>query len=134
LRDGRAVGESEGAVVGSRAALNDAVLRASCDTTSGGRLPARRGLNTEWKVSGEIVVAVAWLSDTVIASDDDVGAEGVAGTEGSVRIVCWADESTGGWVVCDLRARDSGRGGEEESRVHHFACIQDEVFTRGGLV
>lgn len=99
MRDGGAVWESEGAVVGSGTALNDAVLRASCDTASGGRLPARRGLNTEWEVSGEIVVAVAWLSDTVLASDDDVSAEGVASTEGSIGLICWTDEGTGGWVA-----------------------------------
>ncbi len=79
--------------------MHDTVLRASCDAAGGRRLPARSIIHTKWGIAGEVVIAVAWLSDAVLTSDDDVGAEGVAGTVGSIRIACWAGEGASGWVA-----------------------------------
>lgn len=91
-------------------------------------MPTLRRTNTKWEVSSKVIVAVTWLADTVCASDDDVRAQRVASTEGSVGLIGWADELSGSSVIGDLRTGKGGRGDEEESRVHHLVCIQKEVF------
>jgi hypothetical protein len=76
-------------------------------------------VHSDGEVSGEVVVAVAWLTDTVGAADDDVGLEGLAGAESTVEIVGRTGEDSSSGVVCVLGAGDGSRGNEESS-VHHF--------------
>jgi hypothetical protein len=62
-------------------------------------LPAGSIVDSDGEVSGEIVIAVAWLTDTVVAADDDVGLERLAGAEGTVESVGGTGEDSGGGVV-----------------------------------
>jgi hypothetical protein len=48
------------------------------------------------RIAREVVIAVAGLTDAVIAADDDVGRERVASAEVTVGCVGRADELTGG--------------------------------------
>jgi len=62
-------------------------------------LPAGSIVYSDGEVSREIVVAVAGLTDTVVAADDDVGLEGLAGAEGTIESVGRTCEDSGGGVV-----------------------------------
>jgi hypothetical protein len=62
-------------------------------------LPAGSIVDSDGEVSGEIVIAVAWLTDTVVAADDDVGLEGLAGAECTVESVGGTGEDSGGGVA-----------------------------------
>lgn len=50
-------------------------------------MPARGVVDPHWEVTSKIVIAVAWLTDAVGASNDDVGGQGIAGTEGGIGVV-----------------------------------------------
>jgi hypothetical protein len=76
-------------------------------------------VHSDGEVSGEIVIAVAWLTDTVVAADDDVGLKRLAGAEGTIEVVGRTGEDSGSGVVCVLSTGDGSRG-DEESSVHHF--------------
>jgi hypothetical protein len=102
-------------------------------------LPASSATNTEWEVAGEVVVTVAWLTDTICTPDDDVGAERIAGTESTIGGACWTCVFASGGVIGDLGAGNGGRSGEEESSVPHFefvlysrSSIQEVVDRVGG--
>lgn len=97
-------------------------------------MPARRIVNTLWEVSGEVVIAVTRLSNTVLASDDDVAAERITSTEGSIGLVYRTGECACCWIICDLRTGNRGRGSEDEGSVHHFDNVlmgypKSSVFT-----
>jgi hypothetical protein len=62
-------------------------------------LPAGSIVYSDGEVSREIVVAVAWLTDTVVAADDDVGLEGLASAEGAIESVGGTGEGPGGGVA-----------------------------------
>jgi len=62
-------------------------------------LPAGSIVYANREVSGEVVIAVAWLTDTVVAADDDVGLEGLTSAEGTVESVGRTCEDSGGGVV-----------------------------------
>jgi len=62
-------------------------------------LPAGSIVYSDGEVSREIVVAVAGLTDTVVAADDDVGLEGLAGAESTIESVGRAGEDSGSRVV-----------------------------------
>jgi hypothetical protein len=62
-------------------------------------LPAGSIVYADGEVSREVVIAVAWLTDTVVAADDDVGLEGLAGAEGTIESVRRTCEDAGGGVV-----------------------------------
>ncbi len=60
---------------------------------------ARSIIYAERRIAGEIVIAVARLTDPVGTANDDVGHEGFAGAEITVGIVGGADPLTGGGVA-----------------------------------
>lgn len=62
-------------------------------------MPAGSIVYSDGEVSGEVVIAVAWLTDTIVAADDDVGLEGLAGAEGTIESVGRTGEGSGGGVV-----------------------------------
>jgi hypothetical protein len=62
-------------------------------------LPAGSIVYSDGEVSREIVVAVAWLTDTVVAADDDVGLEGLASAEGAIESVGGTGKDPGGGVA-----------------------------------
>jgi hypothetical protein len=62
-------------------------------------LPAGSIVYSDGEVSREIVVAVAGLTDTVVAADDDVGLEGLASAEGAIESVGGTGENSGGRVA-----------------------------------
>jgi hypothetical protein len=76
-------------------------------------------VHSDGEESGEVVIAVAWLTDTVGTADDDVGLEGLASAESTIEIVGRTGEDTSRGVVCVLGTGDGSRGNEESS-VHHF--------------
>lgn len=62
-------------------------------------MPAGSVVYADGEVAGEVVIAVAWLTDTVVASNDDVSLEGLAGAEGAVESVGRTCENSSGGVV-----------------------------------
>ena len=62
-------------------------------------MPAGSIVYSDREVSREIVVAVAGLTDTVVAADDDVGFEGLAGAESTVESVGGTGENSSGRVA-----------------------------------
>jgi hypothetical protein len=62
-------------------------------------LPAGSVVYSDGKVAREVVIAVAWLTDTIVAADDDVGLEGLAGAEGTVESIRGTGEGSGSGVV-----------------------------------
>jgi hypothetical protein len=62
-------------------------------------LPAGCIVYSDGEVSREIVIAVAGLTDTVVASDDDVGLEGLAGAESTIESIGGTGEDSAGGVV-----------------------------------
>jgi len=59
-------------------------------------LPARGIVDTDGRIAGEVVIAVARATNTIHTADDDVGGERVAGAESAVGVAGRADELTGG--------------------------------------
>jgi hypothetical protein len=59
-------------------------------------LPALSKVHAERRVAGEVVIAVAGLTNSVIAANDDVGRERITSTEVTVGCVCGADELASG--------------------------------------
>ena len=62
-------------------------------------MPAGSIVYSDGEVSREIVVAVAGLTDTVVAADDDVGLEGLASAERTIESVSRTGEGSGGGVA-----------------------------------
>jgi hypothetical protein len=56
-------------------------------------------VHSNWEISGEVVITVAWLTDTVVAADDDVGLKRLAGAESTVEIVRGTGEDSGSGVA-----------------------------------
>jgi membrane-bound ClpP family serine protease len=94
----RAAGKSEWS--GSH---DETVLLTSSVTRSIGSLPAQCAYGALRGIAVKVVVAIAGLSDTVGATDDDVRGQGFADAEGSIWHICRADRLKGGIVVGDLR-------------------------------
>lgn len=111
-----AVGKGDGSVAASaRSALNyaaasvslrlwrwesrNSLLGASCITGSSRCLPAGRIVDANWRVAREVVIAVAGLADAVVAANDDVRCQRVAGTESTIGSTGRADELVGGGVA-----------------------------------
>lgn len=90
-------------------------------------MPAGSTTDTIREVSSQIVIAVAWLTHAIGATNDNVGGERVAGAVVAIR-VSRAGEATTGRVVCDLGIGDCSSS-EDKSRVHHVGC----VFKMGGF-
>jgi hypothetical protein len=98
------------------ASIDDAVLGAASIASGVRRLPAWRIPQTCWWCSGEVIVAIAGLTDSVRASNNDVCGLRCASTEsGAIRKACWTGEDSSGRVVCDwaLGRDEGGRSGEE---------------------
>lgn len=79
------------------------LLGASSITSHVGCLPARSIVDTEWEEPGKVVIAVAGLADTAVATNDDVGLQGTVAfggsTESSIRVLLGTGEFTGGGVA-----------------------------------
>lgn len=59
-------------------------------------MPAWSVVYASREVAGEIVIAVTWLADTVAASNDDIGSQGVAGAVSTVWISSAGEDASGG--------------------------------------
>jgi hypothetical protein len=70
-------------------------------------------------VSIQIVIAVAWLTHAVVASNDDGAAKGVCGAIGTIRIQNTSKYACGRIVSEALGCSSSGRGREENDGVEH---------------
>lgn len=71
----------------------NSLLGASCITSSRRSLVTRSVVHAERWLSSQIIVAISWLSNETIATDDDVRLKRITGT---VRCVgCSASEDTG---------------------------------------
>lgn len=79
--------------------MNDLLLGACSITTRAGGLPAWRIAQSIGELAREVVIAVARLSNTVRASNDDVAFEGVTRAERTIRVGSGASEDTGGGVA-----------------------------------
>jgi hypothetical protein len=86
-------------------------------------LPARSVVDTKWEVTRKVVIAIAWLTDTIVATDDDVGGQTISSTEITVEVIGRANELASGRVVDRTSGLRCGRGNrscEEEGGVHHL--------------
>jgi len=100
-----------------RFGVDDAVLGAGGVAGGGGGLPARRVVETQGGLAGEIVIAVAGMADAVGAADDDVASQGIGCTECTIGCAGWAGEDSCIWVVCDLSiGNERGSRDDSESR------------------
>ena len=84
--------------------LNDSLLGACSITTRVGGLPAWRIAQSRGKLAREVVIAVARLSNTVRAPDDNVALKGVTRAERTIGVGGRASEDTGGGVAVDTLA------------------------------
>lgn len=75
--------------------------------------------HSDGEISREVVIAVAQLTDTVVATNDDIGLESLPGTESPIESVGGTGVDFSSGVVCVLSAGKRSRG-DEESSVHHF--------------
>lgn len=71
-------------------------------------MPAWSVVYTIREVTGEVVIAITWLADTVCASNDDVGIQGSAGAVVTVWITSASVETSSG-VARELSVRRKWR-------------------------
>lgn len=81
-------------------------------------MPALSGLNTKWEVTSKVIIAVTSLSYAILASNDDIGREGVAGAVNTIGIAS-AGNSIGGGIDGELGGSQGG-GRDEDCGDLHF--------------
>jgi hypothetical protein len=64
--------------------MDDTVLGARSITRGCRRLPAWGKVHANREATGKVIIAIVWLTDSICASNDDVGYARVTGTVGSV--------------------------------------------------
>jgi hypothetical protein len=77
--------------------------------------------------ASEVVIAVSGLTDTIVASNDDVGLKRVASAVCSIGVVGWAGEDAGCLIVYDLSTCDSNRSSSEEYGIFHVELFRKVV-------
>lgn len=104
----------------ARATIDDAILGAYCITRGQRCLPTWSVRNTFGWFAGEVVIAIGWLSNSVVASNDNVCRQRIASTIGAIGIAGRARVDASGRIESDLGRGNGSRGGEEDQRVDHI--------------
>jgi hypothetical protein len=83
-------------------------------------LVAESAAGTEGRLTGEVVTATAGLAHGPVATDDDIGAQGVTSAIGGA----WLGASEGPFrTVSDLGAGETRRGEGEGDDTLHSGCV-----------
>lgn len=82
-------------------------------------LPAEsRGLDTDWWDTGEVVIAVSWLSPLAVAANDDVGSERTSSTEVLASSITETLEGSSGVIKDKFSVNGSGRDKGNDCELH----------------